>query len=362
MSSFYIYNDKRERIGILQNETSVQWLENYQSPGEVRIEARATQDNISMLIDGNRIYNTDSDSVARICHIDITQTETEELITARAIITSALLDDRVVMATEAIKNIELSMYSIYEKNRRDLPLEIAPRKGYQEHTDSEITWGSVLESETKIAEVSGFGFKVKFNPETGTETFEVYKGTDRTDDTSDEYIGYFGTDTENLQNISIISGSTSYKNVAVIAGAGEGVDRTVKIVSLGNVSGENRKELFVDARDLQKEYQEAIPTGEYDKEGNPRYSYETRQYSDEEYSAILESRGLEKLAECLKDFSITCDIVQTNMHYGKDYFLGDRMPVKLPEYGIYTSARISSVTMIYETEGNRIVATLDDFR
>lgn len=362
MSSFYIYNPEKERIGILQNETSVQWLENYQSPGEVRIEARATQDNIELLIDGNRIYNTDSDSVAKICHIDITQTETEESITARAVITSALLDDRVVMATEAIKNIELSMYSIYEKNRRGLPLEAATPKGYQEHIDSEITWGSVLESETKIAEISGFGFKVTFNPETGIETFEVYKGTDRTDDTSDEYIGYFGTDTGNLQNVSVISGSTSYKNVAVVAGAGDGADRIVKIVSLGTVSGEKRKELYVDARDLQREYQEAIPTGEYDEEGNPRYRYETRQYGDEEYLSILESRGLEKLSECLKDFSITCDIVQTNMYYGQDYFLGDRMPIKLPEYGIYTSARISSVTMIYETEGNRIVATLDDFR
>lgn len=361
MSNFYIYNAARERIGVLQHDDAVQWLENYQTPGEVKIDAQATQDNFTMLVDGNRIMNTDTNTVARICHVDLVQTEAEELITVRADITSELLSDRVLMATEHATNVEAAMYAIYSKNRRALPIEVGSAEGFAEQTDMEITWGSVLDAEIKLAEVSGLGFTVLFDPETGTETFKVYKGVDRSDETNPGYVGYFGTDVGNIQDVSVTSGTTDYKNVAVVAGAGEGAEREVRIVSLGNVSGENRRELYVDARDLQREYQVATPTGELDEKGNPLYTYETRLYTDTEYNAMLDARGLEKLAECLRTFSITCTIVQNNIQYGVDYFLGDRMPVKLPEYGIYASARISSVTMVYERDGNKIIALLSEF-
>lgn len=361
MSNFYIYNAARERIGMLQNDDSIQWLENYQSPGEVKIVAQVTPDNLAMLIDGNRVYNTDMDTVARISHVDITQSEAEEIITARADITPELLGDRVVMATMNVTNAEAGMYAIYGTNCRDLPIIPGTPEGYTEQVDTEITWNSVLEGEQKLAEASGLGFKVLFDPETGVETFKVYKGVDRSDDTTDDYVGYFGTDVGNIQNATVTSGTTNYKNVAVVAGAGEGADRTVRIVSLGNVSGENRRELYVDARDLQRDYQVATPTGQYDSSGNPIYNYTTQTYSDNDYNAMLDARGIKKLAECLKTFSITCDIVQNNIFFGTDYFLGDRMPVKLPEYGIYASAIIASVTLIYEKEGSRIVAILSEF-
>ncbi len=361
MSSFYIFNAARERVGVLQHENAVQWLENYQSPGEVKIDAQATADNLEKLIDGNRIYNPDTDTVARICHVDTVQSESEDLITARANITSKLLSDRVVMATENVTLVEPAMYAIYERNRRELPIALGDQDGYTESTDTEITWGSVLDAEKKLAEASGLGFKVLFDPQSGAETFKVYKGVDRSLDTSPDYVGYFGTDIGNIRNVSVASGSTDFKNVAVVAGAGEGAAREVRIVSLGDVSGENRRELYVDARDLQREYQVAIPTGEYDAKGNPEYTYEARTYTDAEYYALLDARGLEKLAECLRTFAITCTITQSNILYGVDYFLGDRMPVKLPEYGVNASARIASVTMIYEPEGATIAALLSEF-
>lgn len=361
MSSFYIYGADRIRIGQLQHDKSVQWLEHYQANGEVKIVAQVTPDNLAMLIDGNRVHNPDSDTVARISHVDIDQTETEDIITARADITSELLDDRVVMATMNITNVEAGMYAVYRQNQRGLPIAVGAAKGYTERSEKEITWNSVLDAEKKLAEISGLGFKVVFDPETGAETFEVYKGVDRTDDASDAYVGYFGTDVGGIENVTVTSGTTGYKNVAVVAGAGEGANRTVRIVSLGSVSGENRRELYVDARDLQREYQVATPTGTYDSQGNPLYSYETHTYTDAQYNAMLDARGMEKLAENLQTFSITCGITQNNILYGVDYNLGDRVPVKLPEYGIFATARLASATMIYEREGSKIVAILSEF-
>lgn len=361
MSEFYIYNASSERIGLLQHVDSVQWLESYQRQGEAKIDARVTEQNLLLLAEGNRVYNPDSDTVARISHIDIVETEAEAKITARADLTAELLSDRVVMGTETVTNIEAGMYGIYSRNRRGLPAGIAAAAGYAQRTDTEFTWGTVLDAELKLAELSGLGFKVVFDPATGDETFKVYQGMDRSGESSPGYCGYFGTDVGNIQNVAVTSGTTSYKNVAIVAGTGEESTRPVRTVSLGTVSGENRRELFVEARDLQREYQVATPTGGYDEKGNPLYEYETRTYTDAEYNAMLDARGLQKLAEQLKDFSITCDIEQTNIAYGADYFLGDRVPVKLPEYGVYASARIDSVTMVYEKEGQKIIALLSEF-
>lgn len=285
MSEFYVYNAKREKIGLLQNVESVQWLEMYQSPGEVKIVARATPDNLEMLTDGNRIYRAGGDTCALISQVAIDDAETGTTITARGCMTTELLNTRVVMATENIVNVEEGMYALYRRNRRTLPIIVGRSTGYEEKTNTEITWGSVLEAVEKLAQLSGLGIKVVFDPGSGDETFVVYKGIDRTNDDSIDYIGYFGTDMDNVQSASVVSGSSDYKNVAVVAGAGEGADRAVRIVSLGYVTGENRRELYVDARDLQRNYQVATPTGEYDDNGNPIYDYTSATYTDAEYNA-----------------------------------------------------------------------------
>jgi len=361
VSKFVIYDSGRQRVDLLQQVESVQWLEYYQAPGEVKIIAQITPNNLAMLINGNRIYNPDTDTVAIISHVEIGHTETEEIIIARADLTAQLLNNRVVMEAVNVTNIEEGMYNIYRKNQRFLPIQIGMAKGYSETAGMEIRWGSVLDAQIRLAEVSGLGFRVTFDPETGGEIFKVYKGVDRSDDKSDGYIGYFGTDVDGIESVTVTSDTTDYKNTAVIAGDGEGLARTIRIVSIGDAYGENRRELYVNANDLKRQYQVSIETGDTDEDENPIFTNETHTYTDEEYHALLDARGVEKLAEHLRAFFVTCEVTQNNILYGIDYNLGDRIPVKIPEYGIFATARISSVTMAYEREGNRIIAILDEF-
>lgn len=361
MFDYYIYNAARERAGILQHAVSVQWLEKYQSPGEVKIVAQATPENINLLVEGNRIYSTGSDTCALICQVDMERVEMDRTLTVRGKLTAELLSRRVVMATERIVNVEAGIYALYSRNRRELPIGTAAMEGYGEAVQTEITWGTVLEAAEDLCEQSGLGFKVLFNPQSGAETLKVYKGVDRTDDTGAGYVGYFGTDIGNVQKALVSRGTANYKNVAVVAGAGEGTERVVRIVSLGRVSGEERRELYVDARDLQPKYQVAKPTGNHDEDGNPTYEYEDRNYTDEEYNAILDDRGRKKLAEYLMNHTLDCDVTQANILYGRDYRLGDRMPIKLAEAGIYGCARIAGVNMVSERAGERTVVELDEF-
>lgn len=365
MSDFYIYAPNKDRIGKLQHFDSIQWQDNAQSPGEVKITANVTPMNLELLVDGNRLYNTDEDTVAKICHVDIVENisagDFKRNIVARARLTAHDLDERVVMATEVIKNAEAAMYGIYSRNRLNLPILPGTPQGFTEMLDTEVSWNSVLDAVQKIAEASGLCFTVRFDPETAAETFVVYRGTDRSDDDSDDYVGYFGTDAGNLSKIEITTGSSNYKNVAVVAGEGEGAARVVRFVSLGNFQGEGRRELYVDARDLQREVSEAVFTGQQDEKGNPIFEYKSKTYTVAEYNALLDARGLEKLLERLRDFGLSCDIEQTNLIYRRDYFLGDRMPVRLPQYNVKASAVVSSVRRVYEQTGNRVIATLSNF-
>jgi len=358
----YVFDIAREPLGLLEHIDSIQWLENYQSAGEVKIVARPTGKNLVMLADGHRLFKTTGDTAARVCETETNRTKEGPRITARAQITSILLSDRVVMATENITDAEQGMYTAYENNRRGLPVEIAPVDGYGRAAVMERTWGDVLGLWETVAGASGLGFKVLFDPETGIETSKVYCGIDRSIHGSNDYIGYFGTDIGNVENPEIVSGSSNYKNVAVVAGGGDGADRYVRVVSLGPVTGENRRELFVDARDLQRTYQVATDTGTVDENGNPIIDYETKTYTNQEYDDLLDGRGFAKLAEHMQNLSIKCNILQNEIRYGVDYFLGDRMPVRLVEFGITVSAVVSSALHIQEKSGETIKITLSDFK
>ena len=107
-------------------------------------------------------------------------------------------------------------------------------------------------------------------------TFVVFQGTDRSVQQSERPVVIFSDEFGNLAAPKYTKTSVDYKNKAYVAGQGEGDDRVVVIVDL--TDGEEARELYVDAKDIQQE------------EG----------VTAEEYEALLRQRGLEKLAECPK--------------------------------------------------------------
>lgn len=347
MSDFYIYNMARERIGLVEHWDSVQWEDDFNKPGEVKIVAKITEDNIFLLQEDNRIHNIDERTVAKIVDVDILDDWENPKIIARGVLTAGILDERVVMETETIRNIEQGMYSLYRNNRLGLYINIAPPKGYTDTLPKgkEITWGSVLEAMQKVTEVSELGYRVLFDPESTQETFEVYKGVDRSDENSDNYVGFLTISTGDIQKLEIHRGKSNYKNQAVVQGEDpkDGGKRIVEIVSLGNFTDENLRQLSVDARHIQSET-------------------DGKTYTPDEYRLLLHQWGFEKLMERLPDFDITCVLDQKNIVYGKDYFLGDRMPICIDKYSISASAIVSPVRLVYEKSERKVFVTLTNFR
>ena len=121
-----------------------------------------------------------------------------------------------------------------------------------------------------------------------------------------------------------------YYNVALVAGQGEGDDRVMVYAGNTSLSGTDRIELFVDARDLQQD--------------------ETKGETLDEHKARLVARGEEKLLEQAQINNIEFLIDTTRAS------LGDVVSVRLPEFGITKKVRVTSRTIT--SEYNEIRTTL----
>ncbi len=107
-------------------------------------------------------------------------------------------------------------------------------------------------------------------------------------------------------------------------------------------TGLNRRELFIDARDLQR-----------GQEGG-------EQLAQEEYAGVLTTRGLEKLAEnqLVRSFPAQVRTREATYQYGRDFFLGDRITVTDERLGLTVDAQVMAAQYSVSGEGERLTLTL----
>ena len=110
-----------------------------------------------------------------------------------------------------------------------------------------------------------------------------------------------------------------------MAGQGEGSAR--QFVTVDHSDGDRRREIFVDARDVQQEENE----------------------SAQDYAARLTQRGEEKLAQYEVIQKCDADIdTESSLRYREDFDLGDVCTVKDDRHGIICQKRITECEEVYE--------------
>ena len=126
---------------------------------------------------------------------------------------------------------------------------------------------------------------------------------------------------------------------ALIGGEGEGSERKYIEVN-STLDGLNRREMFVDARDI---------TSRIDGEHS---------LTLEEYNKLLTQRGILKLSEKKVGMNFEGKIESSQLFvYGKDYEIGDIVQIE-NAYGYKTGARITEAVISYSSEGFSIYPTL----
>ena len=203
--------------------------------------------------------------------------------------------------------------------------------------DAQYTGNNVYDIIQKNCEEKKIGFKIVLTEDNLFE-FSLYAGDDRTyNQTKNPYVE-FSPNNDNIINSSYYESIRRLKNVALVAGEGEGAAR--KTVTLGSGKGIDRRELFVDARDISS-----------DLNGNS--------LSASAYNKLLEQRGLEKMNENTYVKAFEGKVDTANMYvYGKDFFMGDTIQI-VNEYGVEGKAAILELIMSESEDGIECYPTFD---
>lgn len=321
---YFIYDKEGKKQALLQNCTSIQWMPKYYSSGSFEIHARRTKDNDNYLIEGNRIVCTDRNEIGFITGIQLQS----QVIEVRGSLDN--LSARINLGTATIRNIEASLLKLVETNKRGLDINVGTPKGLEPSIKygSSTSYSNLADDFEDYCQKGGLGWR-EIVHEGKLNYLEIYQGGLKRN-------AVFSDDLGNIKSQSYEINLSKYKNVAYVFGEDSGSYRKSITVDIRANTKEDIRELYVDARDLQSEYKE---------------DGVDKQYSEEEYQAMLEQRGQQKLADANKDaykFEFELDPYSQVAKLGTDYDLGDIVPVKSNQYKILALARITELKFIEE--------------
>lgn len=333
-----VLDENFDTIGSIPLFRTLIWIRRYDRPGS--FELYASKDFFGMLNTGRYLYRNDADELGVIDEVNYSQDENgNREAYAKGYFAEILLNDRVIENTVILSgSIEAVMRDLVTRQaispgdggRVVRHLRLGGISGVQEPLTVQATGDNLGEKLYEIGNAHGISHRVRYEYLTNDLVFEVWQGKDRRDSQEVNSWAVFSNSFYNIRNVVYNRNTSSHKNFAYVAGAGEGTDRVVITVDLRQ-PGEERKELYVDARDLQQE----------DGDGN--------RIPDGVYRAQLAQRGMEKLAEFRKVETVSIGIdPNANLVYKKDFDLGDYCTYINTEIGITTDQRITEIMETYE--------------
>lgn len=182
----------------------------------------------------------------------------------------------------------------------------------------------LLEVAKEISVASGLGICVRMDLENRQDVFEVLEGTDRSIDQESTAPVVYSREYDNIKTSAYTINDKESRNCAYVAGQGEETEREVCIVG-DELSGYERKELFVDARDI-------------------------------EDAEDLPARGETKLAGYEKQESFEIEI--TSDWYKSRWELGDIVTVIDSKHGRTLTHRITETEEDVDANGYTVIPTL----
>lgn len=331
-----VYNKELVFQGVVENHTSLIWTRKYFEVGTFELHAPLTAENVKLLQASNIVWMRGCVDAGVIEDIKLEESNAKNELVAKGRFLTSYLDRRIIKGTFYFSGtVENAMRELYSLD--PIPLvELGETNGFAEKINFQATYKGVLSYEQKLAKGAGYG--VRFRPDFKQKKifFEIYKGVDRTTSQGVNNRVIFSENYNNLNNTIYQANTQLYKNVAYVGGQGEGAER--KIVIVGDATGPERREIFVDAKDIS-------PEG----------------LSETEYEELLRTRGEEALAKNIITSSFECDTgIDANFKYQVNYDLGDIVTIKKNRWGIAVNKRITEIREIYENGGRTIEPTFGD--
>lgn len=335
---FNVHRPDGTWIGIIEDFESAIWRRAYYETGDFELRVPASADLLSIVEKDGYITRNDDDTLMIIEALTLTTNgETGDSVTIKGRTASALLDRRVIWAQTTISGrVDAGVYKIINENAlapadpdRALPIAMDPPDVLADKIDTQHTGTNLLAAVQEICTAHDMGFRaVRDNIAQVVARIELYMGVDHRAAQSENAPVIFSPEYENLLSTSYAYDMTIYKNVALIAGEGEGLAR--KRTVAGTAAGLQRREMYVDARDL---------------------STNGGEIAEADYLTQLETRGLEKLAETQISEAFDGELDTENTYqYRRDYDVGDLVTIE-NEYGMRADVRIVQIIESWSESG-----------
>lgn len=350
-------NNTFDALGQINQFTSLIWPDKFNGYTTFELNMPLTDENKTLIKKGHIIWcGGDNAAMIEIIQSD-TNDEGQKTYKVKGRTLEMLLTTRIIWGTYMCqgKHSSTAMYEIVDtqcvnptQTNRKIPyLECAEDEQFGRLISFQKTGGEVYDSLVSVATESELGFSILFRPREKKLIFRVDEGIDRTlalQSGEGSSLVVFSTDLEDILSSSYYTNDQDTKSVAYVAGEGEGSERK-SIVSGDNASpGFLRRELFVDARDLQSEV--------FNEDGT------TTTINEDDYRDMLNDRGMQKLAEYVttESFEAKMRVVgDIQYRYGIDYFKGDKVLVQDTDLGVQIVVTISEVSENYDDEYELII-------
>lgn len=365
-----IRDENTNLLGIVDTAKSVIWHSVYFGVGDFEIYAEASPEMVELLQAGNLVTRPDDLEVGIIEKINIANDQQDgKMITATGRFAKCILERRLIYKLSGTVNtptilrgnVETEVRRVITENaiscpfdsRRNIPLlalgDLAglPHKIVDENgeaTQKQVSYQNLLTYTDELLQEYGLGSTVILDEDAGKLRYIIYAGIDHSwDNAAGNDPIVFSKEFDNLTSSSYEYDITAEKNVALIGGAGEGVERFYSLVA-GAQAGLQRREMWVDASSINRTYKD-----EYDEE---------QPYSDTEYSAMLNAEGTQQLNsnQATEIFDGAIDIQNSRWQYNRDFALGDIVTTQDDDIGKYINVRLREVLEVQDENGYSIEA------
>jgi hypothetical protein len=244
-----------------------------------------------------------------------------------------LVKQNLILSDDANRNIALSVEFENEERLKNVCSTI----------DKQITGGSLWDEISEVAEADKLRIALRPNVVVANKEHSynidgwmltIGAGEDRTRHRGNKVVSpvVFSQSLSNIANTDYIVDRSKLKNTVYIVGEGEGTDRkwyNIDVnsdVTFGERKGWNRKELWVDARDIQSEQ-------------------DNKKLTDAEYEELMKQRADEKAKDndLSEEYTATVTDITKQYTYKKDYNIGDFVTIADEELGMEFDAQITNV-------------------
>lgn len=346
-------NDTFNRIAVIDNATSVIWVKRFNAVGEFEIYIKASPE-LFELLDGDIFITRDDSNIAMYVekvqlntdkengdYITISGHSAENLLSWR-VIQRAVFSSETTTAEHIIRTLIKNAWIIYSPiiNNPDGVewIQLGPDNEWDDKVTRQFTGKNLLDVVQELCVTYNYGLEFEWNG-AGFQV-NLYKGTDRSYDQTENTFVVFSPEFENLGNTEYIKDTSNYANCCIIGGEGEGSQRVFVPVmpDSDEIIGFYRKYIYIDARQSSSDGM-----------------------TSSEYRKMLKNEGVEALEVQRVTTSFNGEILNYNNYtYGVDYNLGDKVSI-INEYGVRGNATITEITEVEDASGYRLVPTLSNW-